>query len=234
MKRILLPLSLSLAFSAFAQPGYEIKVTFKPFKKQYIYLGHYFGKQYPIIDSAMLNDKSEAVFKGTTKLPGGIYLVGYPNRAGFFEILVDKQQKFSVIADTATIKNGIQFLNSADNILFNGYQQYMLAKGKSIATAQQQLKTAANANDSAHWNTELEKLNKAVQVYREETIKKNPDNILTALLVTMREPEIPSAFKNPKTRDDSVNAYNYFKNHYWDGVNFWDGRLAYTTLFEEK
>src|SRR5436190_17268672 len=138
MKRILLPLSLLLAFSAFAQTpsdqvipvrtgtggragGYEIKVTFKPFKKQYIYLGHYFGKQYPIIDSAMLNDKSEAVFKGTTKLPGGIYLVGYPNRAGFFEILVDKQQKFSVIVDTATIKNGIQFLNSPDNILFNSY-----------------------------------------------------------------------------------------------------------------
>ena len=124
MKRILLLLSLSLAFSAFAQPGYEIKVTFKPFKKQYIYLGHYFGKQYPIIDSAMLNDKSETVFKGTTKLPGGIYLVGYPNRAGFFEILVDKQQKFSVIVDTATIKNGIQFLNSPDNILFNSYYSF--------------------------------------------------------------------------------------------------------------
>ncbi|MEI2737814.1 MAG: hypothetical protein V9F01_03405 [Chitinophagaceae bacterium] len=39
----------------------------------------------------MLNEKSEAVFKGTKTLPGGIYLVGYPNKAGFFEILVDKQ-----------------------------------------------------------------------------------------------------------------------------------------------
>ena len=243
MKRVLLPVVLLMAFSAIGQPpsdhviragGYEIKVTFKPFKKQYIYLGHYFGKQYPIIDSAMLNDKSEAIFKGSTKLPGGIYLVGYPNRAGFFEILVDKQQKFSVIADTATIKNGIQFLNSADNILFNSYQQYMLAKGKNIASAQQQLKTAVNKNDSAHWNDELTKLNKAVQAYREETIKKNPDNILTALLITMREPEIPATLKNPKTRTDSINAYNYYKSHYWDGVNFWDGRLAYTTLFEEK
>jgi thiol-disulfide isomerase/thioredoxin len=243
MKRILSPLTLLLALSSFAQPpsdqviragGYEIKVTFKPFKKQYIYLGHYFGKQYPIIDSAMVNDKSEAVFKGPAKLPGGIYLVGYPNKSGFFEILVDKQQNFSVLADTITIKKGIRFINSPDNILFNSYQQYMLAKGKSIATAQEQLKTAGNAKDSVHWTEELDKLNKAVRAYREEIIKKNPGSILSALLITMREPVIPASLKDPRTRIDSINAYNYFKDHYWDGVNFWDGRLAYTTLFEEK
>src|SRR5258706_6044285 len=128
MKRVLLPVVLLMAFSAIGQPpsdhviragGYEIKVTFKPFKKQYIYLGHYFGKQYPIIDSAMLNEKSEAVFKGSSKLQGGIYLVGYPNKAGFFEILIDKQQKFSVLADSATMAKGIQFINSPDNVLFN-------------------------------------------------------------------------------------------------------------------
>ena len=25
-----------------------------------------------------------------------------------------------------------------------------------------------------------------------------------------------------------------FENHFWDGVHFWDGRLAYTTFFEDK
>src|SRR5687768_17696272 len=29
----------------FAQNAYEIKVTLKPFKNQYVYLGHYYGKQ---------------------------------------------------------------------------------------------------------------------------------------------------------------------------------------------
>ena len=68
MKRVLVLLSLLLTISGFAQSGYEIKVTFKPFKNQYIYLGHYFGKTYPVIDSAMLNDKSEAVLKGPKKI----------------------------------------------------------------------------------------------------------------------------------------------------------------------
>ena len=112
MKRIFLAFALVLTIGVVAQTppgtanGYEIKVTFKPFKNQTIYLGHYFGKTYPIIDSVKLNDKSEAVFKGPKKLNGGIYLIGYPNKTGFFEILVDKQQHFSVMADTATMKTG--------------------------------------------------------------------------------------------------------------------------------
>src|SRR5688500_3193031 len=132
MKRTLLFMSLLMALQASAQPAYEIKVTFKPYKNQYIYLGHYFGKSYPIIDSAMLNDKSEAVFKGDKKLQGGIYLIGYPNKTGFFEMLVDKQQKFSVIADTGTIRSGIKFVNSPDNVLFASYQERMNNTGRQI------------------------------------------------------------------------------------------------------
>jgi thiol-disulfide isomerase/thioredoxin len=234
MKKWTLLLAAFIALSAVAQTGYEIKVTFKPFKNQYIYLGHYFGKQYPIIDSALLDGKSETVFKGKTKLPGGIYLVGYPNRAGFFEILVDKQQHFSVAADSATINKGIQFVNSADNTLFSNYQQYMTQRGREIAAAKEKLKLASNKADSTRITEELNKADKAVSEYREDFIKKNPGNILTALLITMREPVLTGALKNPKTKTDSLNAYNFYKSHYWDGVNFWDGRLAYTTFFEEK
>jgi thiol-disulfide isomerase/thioredoxin len=234
MKKGTLLLAVLMSFAAVAQPGYEIKVTFKPFKNQYIYLGHYFGKQYPIIDSVKLDANSQAVFKGKKSLPGGIYLVGYPNKAGFFEILIDKQQRFSVIADTATIRKGISFQNSPDNTLFNSYQQYMNTKGQEINAVRQQLKTAKTAADSAQLTKELVKSDSAITQYRDNLIKKNPNNILTALLLAMREPEVPAQWKNPKNKEDSLNAYYYFKGHFWDGVNFWDGRLAYTTFFEDK
>ncbi len=234
MKKILLPICLLLAIASFAQPGYEIKVVFKPFKKKYIYLGHYFGKTYPIIDSVLLNEKSEGVFKGTKKLPGGIYLVGYPNKTGFFEILVDKQQRFTVIADTATIRNGLQFVNSPDNIMFTHYQQYMAGKGKEITTKQQQYKLAKTKADSTNLTNELVRLDKTVSDYRNNLIVKNPGTILSALLVTMREPQLTGRLKTPANKTDSLDAYNFYKAHYWDGVNFWDGRLAYTTFFEEK
>ncbi|MGZ8523053.1 MAG: hypothetical protein ACXWV1_01435 [Chitinophagaceae bacterium] len=63
MKKFLLILCLFPWSIVFAQTGYEIKVTLKPFKNEYIYLGHYSGKQYPVVDSIKLNDKSEGVFR---------------------------------------------------------------------------------------------------------------------------------------------------------------------------
>lgn len=236
MKKILLLTGLLWAATIVAQdkPGYEIKVTFKPFKNQYIYLGHYFGKSYPIIDSVMLNEKSEATFKGDKLLNGGIYLIGYPGRAGFFEILVDKNQHFSVIADTATIINELKFVNSPDNVLFNNYQQFMTSKGKAINTLKEKYKTAPTKKDSTEVTDKLSKLDKEIADFRADIMKKHPECILTALLQTMREPELTGKLKEPKTNEDSLAAWQFFKNHYWDGVKFWDGRLAYTTFFEEK
>ena len=76
MKRLFSVLFLVPAISVIAQKqGYEIKVTLKPFKNQYIYLGHHYGKQLPIIDSVMVNQQSEGVFKGNKKLGGGISLL---------------------------------------------------------------------------------------------------------------------------------------------------------------
>jgi len=234
MKRFYIFCFLLFSLAATAQEGYEIKVTFKPFKQQYIYLGHYFGKSYPIIDSAMLNEKSEAVFRGNKKLNGGIYLLGYPNKAGFFEILVDKDQHFSIVADTATIAKGAHFKNSPDNDLFVSYQQTMSAKGRAIHELQQQLKNASNKTDSAGIIARLTTLDQDVKTYREDLIQKNAGSLLSTLLVAMREPELPVHLKEPKNRADSVAAYEYYKSKYWEGVNFWDGRLAYTTFFEEK
>ena len=121
-RKLLLFAILFSGLAATAQSGYEIQVTLKPFKDQYVYLGHYYGKTYPIVDSVKLDAQSKGVFKGTKKLPGGIYLIGYPNKTGFFEILIDKEQRFSLVADTATIANTIQFTNSTDNVDFLKYQ----------------------------------------------------------------------------------------------------------------
>lgn len=234
MKRLATILLIVITTPLFAQEGYEIKVTFKPFKNQYIYLGHYFGKQYPIVDSALLDANGVAVFKGNKKLPGGIYLVGYPNKSGFFEILVDKQQHFSIIADTATLRKDLKFINSPDNTNFTSYQQYMAARGKEIQQARQRLAAATSKQDSAIINKELGKIDSTVRRYRADLVASNPSTLLSSLLVAMREPEIPAQWRKPKNHADSLNAYYYYKNHYWDGVNFWDGRLAYTTFFEDK
>ena len=235
MKKLLPVLFLFLSVSALSQKdGYEIKVTLKPFKNQYIYLGHHYGKQLPIIDSVKLNENSEGTFKGNKKLGGGIYLVGYPDKSRYFEILIDKEQRFSIVADSANIKKHVTFINSPDNVLFSAYQEYMTAKGEILDYATKQRSLATNNADSAKWNEVLEKTNVEIQKYREDIIKKNPKATITFLFTAMREPELPAIYKNPHGKEDSVKAFQYFKKHFWDGVNFYDERLIRTPFFERK
>ncbi len=230
MKYIATALFSLVSLFCFSQNGYEIKVTLKPFKNQYIYLGHYYGKQLPIIDSAKLNDKSEAVFKGDKKLGGGIYLIGYPDRAHNFEFLIDKNQKFSLTADTAKIQ-ALGFQNSPENVEFKTYQQYMMKNGSVLDSLFKQ-RGKGSAADSIKINGQIEVLNKKIQKYRSDIIAKDGNGLLATLLKAMKEPDVPQ--NDPAAKKDSLFAYHYYKQHYWDGVNFYDDRLIRTPFFESR
>jgi thiol-disulfide isomerase/thioredoxin len=236
MKNLLVWPALFITGILAAQDGYEIKVTLKPFKNQQIYLGHYSGKQFPVVDSARLNDRSEGVFRGKTQLGGGIYFIVYPTRDKFIEILIDKQQHFSVLADTANLPASKKFINSPDNDLFDRYQRYMNTKGKAIDSANAALKSPGKPADTVSLKNRLQTLNREITGYREQIMTKNPASLLSMLLHMMGEPEIPPAAKHPGGKYDSTFAYQYFKNHYWDGINFWDERICRTpsSLFEDR
>lgn len=233
-KLILFPFLLMVALISQGQKGYEIKVTLKPFTNQYVYLGYYSGKQYPVVDSVKLDNKSQGIFKGSEPLGGGIYLLAYPSKKQFQEFIVDKQQHFSIIADTAKPFDR-KFVNSPENLQFLAYQNNMNGKSKSIHEAREGLRTAASANDSARWSAKLKILADSLSTYRRQVIRQNPNSFLSVLMSLMEEPKVPSnATVNGKY--DSSFAYRYFKNHYWEGINFWDDRVTRTpaTLFDER
>ena len=235
MKKTILVPFLLLSAAVFAQGGYEIKVTLKPFKNEYIYLGNYSGKQYPVIDSAKVNDKSEAVFKGTKNLGGGIYLVVYPSKDKFIEVLIDKDQHFSMIADTSHL-TAKKFVNSPDNDLFIEYQQFMNVKGRAMEAGNNALKEAKTSSDSSKITDGIKKTSEEVSTYRQQFIASHPDNILSLLMHLMEEPKVPPADKHPGGKYDSTFAYRYFKDNYWNGLNFWDDRMTRTpaSLFDER
>jgi len=234
MKRILPFVCLfTFLFSFAQQPGYEIRVTFRPFKNQFIYLGHYEGKQLPIIDSVLVNEKSDAVFKGSKALGAGVYLIGYPNKQGFFEFLIGKDQHFSIKADSSDLVN-IKFINSPDNDLFVTYQRYMSINGKRVDSAQRLMSVKKDPKDSIELTDFIVKTNVAIRDYRLGIIKNHPDATLSFLLTMLEEPQVPVAAQQPGGKYDSLYAWQYYKSHFWDGINFYDDRLLRTPIFESK
>src|SRR5450432_3059672 len=116
MNKILLSFAACLfLLKAWSQDGHRIQITLKPFSNSKVYLGYYYGKVKALADSAMLDASSKGSFSGTEKLPGGVYFVVSPSRVILFELLVDKDQSFSVTADTTALPASVVFSGSPEN-----------------------------------------------------------------------------------------------------------------------
>lgn len=213
--------------------GYNIPITLTPLKNTWVYLGNHFGKYKNMADSAWLNEKSQGTFKGKTKLPQGIYFVVSPQKYLLFELLMDKEQKFTIKADTAALQLA-SITGSADNTLFQEYTRFLTAKAPLLNSLQQQLAGARSAADSAPIRAALIKGNQELQVYREDIIKQHPNSMLSSFFFTMKRPEIPAIPVDAKGKADSSYPYRYVKSNWWEGVDFSNEALVRTPFFEQK
>ncbi|MEO6314902.1 MAG: DUF5106 domain-containing protein [Chitinophagaceae bacterium] len=214
--------------------GYSIGITLKPYKNQYIYLGYYYGKIKALADSVLLNSTSTGVFKGKEKLNGGIYFIVSPRKEILFELLLDKQQNFTIQADSANLPASVKFTNSPENVLFQAYSKFAGNNGKTASGYMTELAAAKSATDSSGIAEKLRSLNEKMVQYRDSVAAKNAGSMLTALFKSLKEPTVPPAAKQPGGKYDSLYAYNYFKGHYWDGISFTDERLLRTPIFEPR
>lgn len=228
------PLFVLAQSGAASEKGYEIQLTVKPYANQKLYLGYHYGKLKYLLDSVVLNQQHTGKLSGSKPLPGGIYFVVSPQRQILFELLIDKPQHFALVADSTGGFQNIQFTNSPDNQQFQSYTQFIGKRGRDLQLAQQALKDSKSPKDSAERAQQVKKLNDEINQYRSQVSAKDPQRILPSIFRAMQEPEVPPAAQHPGGKYDSLFAYRYYKDHYWDGVSFQDERLVRTPLFEQK
>ncbi|HJU45630.1 MAG TPA: DUF4369 domain-containing protein, partial [Chitinophagaceae bacterium] len=162
MKRpLFLAALVALSFSSYTQStGYTIPIVLTPYKNQYIYLGYYYGKVKALADSVKLDNNSTGVFKGSKALPGGIYFIVSPKKEIAFELLLDKQQHFSIRADSAGGPDKVVFTGSADNTVFQTYSRSVNKTGAEITALHKQLPDAKMKADSTKISDQIQALNK--------------------------------------------------------------------------
>jgi thiol-disulfide isomerase/thioredoxin len=213
--------------------AYEIKVTITPFKNCWMYLGSYYGKNKILADSAWFNEKSEAIFKGKTKLPGGIYFFVSPSHTLLFEILMDEPQHFTVKADSAHLEN-LTITGSQENTLFADYTKFLTTVAPKLNALQDQFRSARTAADSINIQTQINQYNKQLNDYRQKVITDHPESMVATFFQAVKTPEIKTFPKKADGTVDSVAVWHYMKEHFWDNVNFNDNRLVHTPFFDPK
>lgn len=215
------------------ESGYNIKVKIAPLKDSLIYLANYFGDKQYIQDSAKCDANSWVNFKGKENLAGGIYLVVMPGKK-YFEIIIDKEQHFTIETDIADPVKSMVVKNSNDNKIFYDYLNFVSGKQKEAEELQKQFAQAKSKLDSTEIQTKLSDVGKSVTSYKEKFILENPDMLLAKVFNTSRDPEVPEAPALPDGSKDSTFAFRYYKSKYLDNVDFNDARLLRTPLFHTK
>ncbi|MGH2645418.1 MAG: DUF4369 domain-containing protein, partial [Chitinophagaceae bacterium] len=162
--------------------GYDIHVHLKDYHSGKLYMGNYYGQQTYLIDSAEMNNQGEATFKGKDTLEGGIYFVLLPLKQRYFEFLIDRDQYFSITADTAEGFQNISFTNSPDNVLFTGYNHFLRKEQEKIAEAKKA------GDDSTVANQLQEKAGKEIREFRIRFQKDHPQALLSMIFHAMEDP----------------------------------------------
>jgi peroxiredoxin len=227
-----LTFSISLflfVFSISNGQGYKVTLETPDYNSGLTYLTYYYGKSMNIQDSAIVNSKGMAIFQGEEKLIPGVYSIVFPGKNKLYDFLVDKGQDITIKADTSDLIYKTEVAGSPENILFQQYQKYVASKGIFLQKEIEAYKNSKNKEDSAFHEKKYKELNDELNEYRDKMIKEHPESMLAALLTSMKEPKVLNS--HPVTRQDSLNNYNYYKKHYWDGITFMDDRIIRTPFF---
>ncbi|HRD58291.1 MAG TPA: thioredoxin-like domain-containing protein [Ferruginibacter sp.] len=232
MKKILFTLLTAFVSTTILAQGYNVRLQSNA-RQGFAYLTYYSGAGLNVEDSAAISNTGLAIFKGNKTLPPGIYAVVFPGKRLSADFLIGKNntQQISIKADTNQLAS-MQVSGSAEDVLFREYQHYVAKQGKLLNDERAAYMSASNAADSALHEKNYKTYNAELNSYRMNIITQKPNSMMAILLKAMRESPYPE--KQPITRQDSLDNYNFYKAHYWDGISFMDDEVVRTPFFKPK
>jgi thiol-disulfide isomerase/thioredoxin len=198
-------------------PGsYNIKIKMKGFKNVKMYLADNFGDKQYFRDTCELDANGVGIFKGNPKLQRGMYMIVFPEMDGYYELPITNDQDFYFEADTSMDETRIVVTGSEENEAFVNYQKTRSVFGKKryqLSKEYEAAKVSKNDTRMAAIKVEIDTLEKQDLRFRDAYKTKHPNHLLTKLFNAFLPIKIPETL-------DSLQEYAYYKNHYWDNIDF--------------
>jgi thiol-disulfide isomerase/thioredoxin len=223
-----------LLFVSEGKAQYRIELSVPQSAKDTLLFGHYFRTTLILKDSFYMDEKGVGIIQGEESLPGGLYTIYFPSGKRI-DLLMDKDQEFSISSDPENIAESTHFKGSKNNELFYEYLARLNERRTESQNLQTRVKTPISENDSIAARKKLEKLNMEMEEYINNLIEKHPDLFLSKFLLAMKDVEVPDPPRdeNGALIDSSFYA-KYYRKHYFDNFDVSDVRLLRTPLYENK
>ena len=173
----ILLIASSNTFSQYKISDYEIKIKFKNLKDTVCFLGFHFGNNKYVRDTARVDNKGVAIFKGSKPLESGIYLIIIPSK-NFFEFIFTEKY-ISIEADTTDFIDKMKVVSSAENKVFYDYLKFMKDKHIERYKFEENMKKHMSNKDSAAViSKNISLIDTQMKIYRDNIKKKQSKPVL--------------------------------------------------------
>jgi hypothetical protein len=216
--------------------AYKITIALKPSTPNKFFLESYFGNVLLLIDSCVVNPgTNEAIFTGTRKLQEGLYVVSNEQGRRIIDFFVDDKPFFSVSLDFTNPQNPqINYVGSTINTEWFEFGKYISATLAEKQKLTEELDNTSDPVQEIKCQLLLDKIQTTYLQHRQDLIDKDPASLLSVIMPAIYEPILPDSLLIQKNFEDTMAAKQFISDHYWDGIKFWDTRLAYTPFFLPK
>lgn len=218
---------------AVAVDGHKISVKLEQYPEKEIYLAYHYGDKQYIRDTVAIGEDRWFVFEGGEKMESGVYLIVMPPDNNFIQILVDKDQEFSVTANAKDPLNTIHIEGSVDNKLFYEYMSFLNGMRPKAEKLRSELEAVAeDEKKKKKLQEEMDKLDGEVKDFQLKLIKEHPASLTAAIIKANMPIDQPEFVGDEKEIQEK--RWRYMQKHYFDNINLADPRLLRTPFFFQR
>lgn len=232
IKHWLLGLSIFYSITAYTQ-GYKITIEAQGFGGDTLLMGYHYGHRQYLRDTAFKTASGEFIFDGEKPLEPGLYMAIFPPKNDFVQFSISEQeQQFKLITNSSAQSTPAiaKIINSLDNQVLLDYSKY-LEKQRPESDRLNALMRDSTVQNKEKINDQIEALNKQVQTFQNELVKKYPHSMAALLINGNKLPDIPDNFTGTE-QEINEKKYRFYHDHYFDHIDLIDSRLVRTPFIQ--
>ncbi|MBK6993644.1 MAG: redoxin domain-containing protein [Lewinellaceae bacterium] len=191
------------------------------------------GDQNFIADSAAVDASGHLVLRRKKLLAPGFYTFLLPGMKQL-SFLIDKDQRMTMRAKAADFMGTMQVEGSINTDLFYQTIRFQAKQEPELAqTTGAMNKSAANSAEFIQAKQRQMQILEERKAYLDGIFKQYPDAFFTKFKISGQNPDFKE-FKKANGDMDTMRQLMYYRDHFWDGVDFNDNRLLNTPVIANK
>jgi len=209
---------------------YSIDVTVEGLNNDTVYLAHYYGNKLYYSDTTVTDGLGNLSFSGRPYERCGKHAIVIPGPKYFEFMAVTEDVKIRTKASDPS--RFVEVLESEENRIFYDFLGFIQDRRKLAIPHESVLGDSTATKEALDAARQvLTSLGEQVGLEQKRILKEYPEYLFAKYLNMVIEPEIPEVPGNIVNEQDL--QYRWYRNHYWDRVDFSDPRLVHDGSFHQ-